>query len=354
MKYKSMRKSIRKYRKRKSARKKSKKRINLKKRNSRKNYTNRKKYNRKKLIGGDPYTQETLFDAMEDTLPDGRPVDMRTGCHQSLDVLRPAFDRLGYKLTFKEQNKEEAGFGRLSQERVQSRQRVIEKIDRAREANQHSLIGIRSPGHTWFLEILPDKRWRILSMWVEGHGFKQFADESPYGRFKTGGWTDFMEELTTIIKQPTSREEVEEIKGIYAKIFIGKTPWEHIHLDRFEEKDFAPDEGNFDHYVHVDLWNVGDPMSEPEPEPAPVPPVGTRTVQDWLESVNMDWCHGVLVDLGYVGPIFGQIDQIKEADEDEVVDMMAAVQTISTSASGRVKKFKRELAKLRGLGETFA
>ena len=42
-----------------------------------------------------------------------------------------------------------------------------------------------------------------------------------------------------------------------------------------------------------------------------------------------------------------------EADEEEVVDILAAVESIHGVKKPTVKKFKRELAKIRGKGETF-
>ena len=45
---------------------------------------------------------------------------------------------------------------------------------------------------------------------------------------------------------------------------------------------------------------------------------------------------------------------VLDADEEEVADMLAAVEGIVGVKKPTIKKFKRELAKLRGKGETFS
>ena len=47
------------------------------------------------------------------------------------------------------------------------------------------------------------------------------------------------------------------------------------------------------------------------------------------------------------------LDMVLDADEEEVADMLAAVEGIVGVKKPTIKKFKRELAKLRGKGETF-
>ena len=47
------------------------------------------------------------------------------------------------------------------------------------------------------------------------------------------------------------------------------------------------------------------------------------------------------------------LDMVLDADEEEVADMLAAVEGIAGVKKPTIKKFKRELAKLRGKGETF-
>jgi hypothetical protein len=95
--------------------------------------------------------------------------------------------------------------------------------------------------------------------------------------------------------------------------------------------------------------------TEPEPEPEPereperpagdveegVPPV-TQNVMQWLTSTCLDKCADALED--YVDLI-----DLQEADDDEVLDIIA---TLSSSVSKPVlRRFKRELAALRGKGE---
>ena len=46
-------------------------------------------------------------------------------------------------------------------------------------------------------------------------------------------------------------------------------------------------------------------------------------------------------------------EEVEVEDEEEVADMLAAVEGIAGVKKPAIKKFKRELAKLRGKGETF-
>ncbi len=57
-------------------------------------------------------------------------------------------------------------------------------------------------------------------------------------------------------------------------------------------------------------------------------------------------CAAALADLGYDEGL----DMIAEADEEEVGDMVAAVEGIDGIKKPTVKKFKREVAKLQGKG----
>lgn len=70
-------------------------------------------------------------------------------------------------------------------------------------------------------------------------------------------------------------------------------------------------------------------------------------------SIKLEVCHAALEDEGY-----GEDhDMIVEGDEEEVIAMIAAVERIAVDdkkAKPKVKKFKRELATLRGKGENFA
>ena len=88
------------------------------------------------------------------------------------------------------------------------------------------------------------------------------------------------------------------------------------------------------------------PQVQPEPEPEPelsegVPP---RTVLAWLQSVKLEACHEALSDLGY-----GEdLEMLEEGDEEEVADILAAIEAIEGIKKPTVKKFTRELKKLRG------
>ena len=98
-----------------------------------------------------------------------------------------------------------------------------------------------------------------------------------------------------------------------------------------------------------------EPMPEPEPAPEPMPEPepeaeeGVPPVIDWLDSVKLQVCYPALAALGY-----HELDMLKYADDEEVADMLAAVEAIEGIKKQTVRKFKRELAKLRGRGETFA
>jgi hypothetical protein len=106
---------------------------------------------------------------------------------------------------------------------------------------------------------------------------------------------------------------------------------------------------------------------EPEPEPEPhaeegVPPavaaaattitnaVGCHAnVMQWLESVKLQACHAALEVDGYGD----DIDCVMEGDDEEVALMITAVSQMEGIKIAMLKKFKRELAKLRGRGEAF-
>ena len=86
------------------------------------------------------------------------------------------------------------------------------------------------------------------------------------------------------------------------------------------------------------------PKLEVEREPAELPQVGA-----WLQSVKLSACVDALQAIGYDE----DLDMVLDADEEEVADMLAAVEGIVGVKKPTIKKFKRELAKLRGKGETF-
>ena len=76
------------------------------------------------------------------------------------------------------------------------------------------------------------------------------------------------------------------------------------------------------------------------------------SVLEWLSASKLEVCHAALNELGY-----GEdVDMLIEGDSDEVVDILAAVEKLAVhdkKAKPKVKKFKRELAKLRGREEQF-
>eukprot|EP01045_Picozoa_sp_COSAG04_P027537 COSAG04_NODE_4054_length_2335_cov_2.029964_2_plen_90_part_00 len=84
-----------------------------------------------------------------------------------------------------------------------------------------------------------------------------------------------------------------------------------------------------------------DCIQGPEPEEQP------RTVAEWLKSLDLEVCTDVLNELGY-----DKIDLITDGDEEEVADMITAVEAAEGIKKPTAKKFKRELAKLRGKGES--
>ena len=91
---------------------------------------------------------------------------------------------------------------------------------------------------------------------------------------------------------------------------------------------------------------VSSSLAVPEPEPEPE----LVSVGAWLQSIKLSVCVDALALAGYDE----DMDMILEADGEEVADMIAAVAGIAGVKKPTVKKFKRELAKLRGKGESFA
>jgi hypothetical protein len=92
---------------------------------------------------------------------------------------------------------------------------------------------------------------------------------------------------------------------------------------------------------------------EPEPEPSGVSgPVAEPpdTIRGWLESVKLGACLAPLRALGYEE----DVDMLVDGDAEEVRDILAAVEEAAEVKKPTTKKFKRELARLRGQGEAFA
>ena len=108
------------------------------------------------------------------------------------------------------------------------------------------------------------------------------------------------------------------------------------------------------------VLNFNEPEPEPESEPAPAtaapspaaPPVGgaKRTVADWPQETSLAMCEASLAEAG----CDTELQMVIEGDEEEVADMIEAVGAIEGIKKPTVKKFKRELAKVRGKDETFA
>ena len=68
-----------------------------------------------------------------------------------------------------------------------------------------------------------------------------------------------------------------------------------------------------------------------------------QTVRAWLSSVKLDVCIAPLAELGYDD----DLDMVREGDDDEVADMLRAISAIAGVKKPTVKKFTRELEKLR-------
>ena len=97
-----------------------------------------------------------------------------------------------------------------------------------------------------------------------------------------------------------------------------------------------------DHQRHDGSAEAQEPMQE---SPA------TRldwTVASWLHEAKLHMCEAALAEVGYDA----ELDMIIDGDAEEVADMIGAVESIEGIKKPIVKKFKRELAKVRGKGES--
>ena len=72
------------------------------------------------------------------------------------------------------------------------------------------------------------------------------------------------------------------------------------------------------------------------------------TVEEWVKQVQLEVCLNVLKDLGC-----DDMDMLVEGDDEDMADIIAAVEAAEEIKKLSFKKFKRELAKLRGKNETF-
>ena len=70
------------------------------------------------------------------------------------------------------------------------------------------------------------------------------------------------------------------------------------------------------------------------------------SVAEWLKQTNLEMCGDALKELGC-----DDMDMLVEGDEEDIADIVAAVEATEGIKKLAVKKFKRELAKLRGEDE---
>ena len=119
-----------------------------------------------------------------------------------------------------------------------------------------------------------------------------------------------------------------------------------------------------------------EPESEPEPELAQRPSASggvltavamdhvtadgpasaaapSLTIDEWLTQVRLSVFVDCLARLGYKGDL-GYTSDLVEVDSEELEDIMRAVEGVEGVMKPAVKKFKREIAKLRGRGESFS
>jgi hypothetical protein len=112
----------------------------------------------------------------------------------------------------------------------------------------------------------------------------------------------------------------------------------------------------FEHIDATSLAAAGG-LSEPEPEPAAaldasygsipegVPPSFASTLE-WLADAKLEACHAALERIGYGD----DLSMVADGDEEEIAEILAAVEQLAADdqkAKPKVKKFKRELARLR-------
>ena len=66
-----------------------------------------------------------------------------------------------------------------------------------------------------------------------------------------------------------------------------------------------------------------------------------------MKQITLEVCLATLAALDYGD----ELEMIIEGDEEEMGDIVGAVEAIEGVSKAKIKKFKRELAKLRGKGE---
>ena len=90
-----------------------------------------------------------------------------------------------------------------------------------------------------------------------------------------------------------------------------------------------------------------EPEPEPELEPEPEPRKTYEHVRDWLAAKKLEDFSEVMEEEGYIDCV-----DLVEAEDDEVPEILAAAAAVEDVKKPALRKFKRELAALRGKGET--
>ena len=73
------------------------------------------------------------------------------------------------------------------------------------------------------------------------------------------------------------------------------------------------------------------------------------SVAEWLAAKKLAICEAALAEAGYED----ELEMIIDGDDEEIADMIAAVESIQGIKKPTVKKFKRALAEVRAKGETY-
>ena len=73
------------------------------------------------------------------------------------------------------------------------------------------------------------------------------------------------------------------------------------------------------------------------------------STHEWLADIKLEMCHAALKELGYDE----DMQMVIDGDDEEVQDMIGAVEGVEGVKKSHLKKFKRELAKVRGKNEQF-
>jgi len=187
------------------------------------------------------YNQDTLFNVM-DALPNvweavgnwlsgcAPPLYTKDAeCHRSIHGIVDAFNKIGYTLSEIERANSSSG------------KQMLKTVNDTYEKEGHYLFKLDIPKHFCFIEMLPDKSWRILSLWGGVHGLTEFSG-TDYGKFRLPEkWEEFMEDLEIIVKQIEGKSDAVEKNEVYQKIFGVN----YTEIDKFGDEDFAPSSRNF-------------------------------------------------------------------------------------------------------------